>query len=133
MSDEDESFGFELSGEELRRVIASSDEERLIYFVEKCIETGQVWTIGADEELVVLANDNEETFVVAFPHPEFGQDWFTTTDLEDVDLVALGTEDWTREILPGLQEAEISVLIFPTSEGEGTLKSPDELAKLLSK
>lgn len=130
--DEDEGqFGYELSGEELRRVIATPADARLNYFVEKCTETGQVWTVGADEELIVLATDDEEPFVVAFPHPEFGQDWFSTTDLDDVDLVAIGTDDWAREILPGLQEANIQILVFPTSDNEGTLTSPDALAELL--
>jgi hypothetical protein len=130
--DEDEGlFGYELPGDELRRVIGTSAEERLAYFVSKSKESGQVWTIGAGEELIVLADDEDQPFVVAFPHPEFGQEWFTTTDLDDVDLVAVGTEDWTREILPGLQEAEIAILVFPTSENEGMLSSPDDLAKLI--
>jgi hypothetical protein len=131
--DEDEGlFGYELSGEELRRVIATPAEDRLSYFVEKSNETGQVWTIGAGEELIVLADDEDQPFVVAFPHPEFGQEWFTTTDLDEVDLVAVGTEDWTREILPGLQDAKIGVLVFPTSENEGTLTGAADLAKLIS-
>ena len=129
MEEDDGAFGYELSGDELRRVIALPDDRRLSYFIEKCGETGQVWTIGANEELIVLANDDDEPFVVAFPHPEFGQDWFTTTDLDDVDLVSVGTEDWAREILPGLHQSEIQVLVFPTSEGEGTLVSAESLAK----
>ncbi|MFI5385695.1 MAG: DUF2750 domain-containing protein [Fimbriimonadales bacterium] len=128
--EDDEDFGYELSGDELRRVIATSGHERLTYFIEKCRETGQVWTIGADEDLIVLGDDHDESFVVAFPHPEFGQDWFSTTDLDEVDLVSIGTEDWAREILPGLHEANVRVLVFPTSEGEGTLTGADELAKL---
>ena len=77
MSEDEGAFGYELSGDELRRIIATSDSERLNYFLSKCPETGQVWTIGANEELIVLANDADEPFVVAFPHPEFGQDWFS--------------------------------------------------------
>src|SRR3954470_22160014 len=130
MSEEGSEFGYPLSGDELRRVIATPAGDRLSYFVDKVTETGQVWTIGADEELIVLADDEDRPFVVAFPHPEFGQDWFTTTDLDDVDLVSVTTEDWAREILPGLHQSEIKVLVFPTSEGEGALVPSDELAQL---
>lgn len=127
MNDESD-FGYELSGDELRRVLATTAEERLGYFIDKCNETGQVWTIGAGEELIVIADQSDVPFVVAFPHPEFGQDWFTTTELDEVDLVAVGTEDWAKEILPGLHQAQIQVLVFPTSEAEGTLTDADELA-----
>jgi hypothetical protein len=131
MNEDEGVFGYPLTGDELRRVIATPPEDRLQYFVEKCNETGQVWTVATDEDIVVLAGENDEPFVLAFPHPEFGQDWFSTTDVDDVELVAIGTEDWAREILPGLQEAEIPVLVFPTSESDGTMTQPDELARLL--
>ena len=67
----DEEFGYELPGDELRKIISSSPEDRARYFVDKAKETGQVWTVGAEEDLVVLAGDDEEPFVLAFPHPEF--------------------------------------------------------------
>jgi len=131
MNDDDEAvFGYELSGEEMREQIATPADKRLTYFIEKCGATGQVWTIGVDEELVVLADEADEPFVVVFPHPEFGQDWFSTTELDDVDLVAIGTGDWAAEILPGLEEAGVRVLVFPTSEGEGMLMGSADLAKL---
>ncbi len=130
MADHAEDIGYELSGEELRRVIAKPADQRLTYFVENCAESGFVWSIGVDEELIVLADDDDQQFVVAFPHPDFGQDWFTTTDLEDVDLVSVQTEDWAREILPGLEDASVQVLVFPTSESEGLLLGSLELAKL---
>ena len=132
MSEDDGAFGYELTGEELRRVIATSDAQRLSYFVDKCTEAGQVWTIGADEELIVLANDDDQQFVVAFPHPEFGQDWFSSTELDDVELVSIGTDDWARDILPGLKQAAIQILVFPTSENEGTLIDAEELAETLT-
>lgn len=132
ISQEEEDFGYPLTGDELREIIGTPGVARLTYFMEKVNETGQVWTIGADDELIVLSGDDEEPFVVCFPHPEFGQDWFTTTEIEDVDLVAVRTEDWVREILPGLEESKIEILVFPTSEGEGVLLAGSKLAEMLS-
>jgi hypothetical protein len=132
MSEEEGQYGYPLTGEELRDTIAKPPKERVQYFIDRCTETGQVWTVGADDDLVVLATDDDEPFVVAFPHPDFAQDWFTTTDLEDVDLVAIATNDWAHEILPGLQEANIAVLVFPTSEGSGALAEPVDLAELFA-
>ncbi|HVT12248.1 MAG TPA: DUF2750 domain-containing protein [Fimbriimonadaceae bacterium] len=129
MDEDDSQFGYELTGEELRRVIALPVEARLAYFVEKCAETGQVWSLGADEELIVLATDDDEPFVVTFPHPEFGQEWCEATELDEIELVAVTTDDWVREILPGLKEAQVMVLVSPTAESEGALLDPDALAE----
>lgn len=131
MSEEEGLFGYELSGEELRRLVQAPADERLRYFIDTAREQGQVWTIGTGDELLVLADDESEPFVVAFPHPEFGQDWIETTDLDEVDLVAVSTDDWADEILTGLAEAEVAILLFPTSEGEGILLGAEVLAKLL--
>ena len=57
MTDDEAVFGYDLDGDELRRLIVLPADQRLTYFIEKCAETGQVWTIGVDEELVVLADD----------------------------------------------------------------------------
>lgn len=132
MSQEDEEFGYALTGEELRQLIEAPVEARAAYFMQKVSETGQVWTIGAEDELIVLSGDDEEPFVVCFPHPEFGQDWFSTTEIEDVDLVAVRTEDWVKEILPGLEESNIGILVFPTSEGDGALIPGSKLAEMLT-
>ncbi|HTQ10525.1 MAG TPA: DUF2750 domain-containing protein [Fimbriimonadaceae bacterium] len=132
MNDDDTVFGYELSGEEMRGLIVTPPDQRLTYFVDKCAETGQVWTIGAGEELIVLADDSDEPFVVVFPHPEFGQDWFSTTELDEVDLVAISTQDWASEVLPGLEEAGVRILVFPTSEGDGLMIGSGDLAKLQS-
>ncbi|HWA83987.1 MAG TPA: DUF2750 domain-containing protein [Fimbriimonadaceae bacterium] len=129
MNEDEESFGYDLSGDELRRVVALPAEERLTYFVEKCAETGQVWMIGSGDELLVLATDDEEAFIVAFAHPEFGQEWCESTELDDIELVAVSTDDWVREVLPGLKEAEIQVLVSPTSENEGALLEPDVMVE----
>ncbi len=129
---EDEGFGYELGGDELRQTIAASRDDRLKYFVDKCHQCGQVWTLGAEEDLVVLADESDEPFVLAFPHPEFAQDWIETTDLEEVELVALGTADWEKEVLPGLQEAEIKILVLPTSEGEGAMLEAGKLAEVMT-
>lgn len=125
-------FGYELTGDELRRVIALSPEERLEHFVGMADETAQIWTISVGEELLVLADEDEKPFIVVFPHPEYGQDWFSSTELEDVDLVAVATPAFVDEILPGLQQNEIDVLVFPTSEGEGTLLAPSELREAMA-
>jgi hypothetical protein len=131
MNEDEGPVGYELSGDELRDTIAKTPEQRYAYFVDKCVETGQVWTVGAGEELIVLATEDEEPFVVAFPHPQFAEDWFSATDLDDVDLVAVHTDDWAKEILPGLHDAEIDILVFPTSEGTGSLTDAQELAKTM--
>ena len=115
-------------------MITASPEDRVTYFLEKVTESGQVWTIGADEELIVLSGDEDdgEPFVDVLPHRELAQDGFETTKLEDVNLVAVGTEDFAREILPGLEQSGIEVLVFPTSEADGAIASSKQLAELLT-
>lgn len=131
MSEEDQDFGYPLTGDELRAIITTSPEQRFEYFLDKVNETEQVWTIGAEDELIVLSGDDEEPFIVVFPHPEFGQDWFSTTELEDVDLVAVRTEDFAKEILPSLEDSNIEVLVFPTSEADGTIARAKQLSEIL--
>ena len=128
---ETEELGYALDGDELRSTVGMEDDARLQYFLDKAKSEGQVWTLGAEDDLVVLAGEDETPFVVAFPHPDFAEEWIEGTDIDEVDLVAIGTSDWAAEILPGLQEAEIQVLVFPTSQSFGVQKEATELAALL--
>lgn len=131
MSEQETEFddtSYELSGDELRSTVALDDQQRFKYFVEKVVEADQVWTLGAGEELIVLAGEDDTPFVVAFPHPDFAQEWIEGTDIEEVELIALSAADWASEILPGLQQEGIRVNVFPTSEYEGLEIDAQELA-----
>lgn len=131
MSEQDHEFddiSYELSGEELRATSALDDDARFNYFIEKVKKEDQVWTLGAGEEIIVLAGEDDTPFIVAFPHPDFAQEWIEGTDIEEIELVALGASDWAKEILPGLHKEGIKVSVFPTSEFDGVEIASDELA-----
>lgn len=129
--DEVEHPGYDLSADELREVLEQGMEQRLEYFVRKCAEGGTVWTVGSGEELIVLATEDDQPFVAAFPHPDFVEDWIESTDLDDVEIVGIEVEDWRVEVLPGLQDANIDVLVAPTASDTGALIQPLDLAALM--
>jgi hypothetical protein len=112
-------MSYPLTEQEARQITSLSEGERVSEFLRRIPETGEIWTLGAGEELIVLGDDEEHSFVVVWPHPEYGQLWYAETDLDEVELVAINAEDFAEEILPGLDEAEIDVVIFPTHDGTG--------------
>ena len=112
-------MSYDLSEEDAVRVMALGEGERVSEFLHRAAETDEIWTIGTGDELVVLGDDEGHSFIVVWPHPEFGQRWYAETELDDVELVAVGTKDFANEILPGLAEANIDVVVFPALDGTG--------------
>ncbi len=134
MSDQEtelEDISYALTGEELRSTLTLGDQDRFTYFIDKSKAEDQVWTLGVEEELIVLAGPEDTPFIVVFPHPEFAQEWIEGTDIEEVELVALSAADMADHVLPSLQEEGIRVSVFPTSEKDGREVDASELAKSL--
>jgi hypothetical protein len=112
-------MSYQLTEQDAERIMGLPEGERVSEFLSRIGETDEVWAIGTGDELVVLGDDAGHSFVVVWPHPEFGQRWYAETDLDEVELVAIGARDFADEILPGLAEAHIDVVVFPTVDGSG--------------
>ncbi len=121
----------ELSEKEALATLRLPQEARLDYFMIKAREWNQVWTLAQGEELMVLDDESDHAFVLAWPHPEYAQQWFAGSDLEEADLVAMNIEDWTKSALPELAGTGVGVEVFPTPDEEGTYVEAAALAVMM--
>ncbi len=112
--------------------IALSREARYALFLQAAKETGQLWTLAEEEALLVLGFEGHDEFVAVFPQADVVGEWFETTGLEEADLVAMSTEDWTTSTLDELTEGGVEVCVFPTAEDEGTFMAPEALKAALN-
>lgn len=120
----------ELTPEDLAAAEKLTPTERLEAFLAGVAEANEVWTLAAGEDMVVVGDEGEDSFVVVWPHPDLAESWFPESGLDEVDLVCLPKDAWVDEILPGLQEAGILVLVFPVAEGEAAFLEAADLADL---
>jgi hypothetical protein len=125
-------MSFDLTARELKATVSLSPEDRLRYFVEKVILTGQIWTLAEEEALLVLGSEEHAQFVAVWPHPDYALSWFEDSGIEEADLVAMNVDDWVGGTLEELEEAEISIDAFPTADQDGRFVTALELLNLLA-
>jgi len=125
-------MSYDLSAKELKNTIASTPNARLDHFIKKCRETGEIWTIADGEALLVLGSNENQQFIVVWPHPDYALNWFEDSGIEEVDLVAMNMQDWIESTLQELAEAGISVDVFPTFEQDGVVMAASDLQQRLS-
>ena len=113
-------------------LIALSREARLAHFLDAAKANGQLWTLAEEETLLVLGFEGHDEFVVAFPAADVVGPWFETCGLEEADLVAMETADWTTSVLDELTEGGVEICVFPTPDDEGTFMTPAALKAALS-
>ena len=114
-----------LSQQQRDAVLGLSADKRYDYFVGKVVETGQVWSLRSDKGWVMVSTDGAQCLPV-WPHPDFARDW-ATGDWADCQPVSIDLKAWTERWLPGMQEDEIAVAVFPSADEQGVVVEPEEL------
>ena len=121
---------YALTSQQKDAVLNLSSDKRYDYAVTKMVEAGEVWSLRSDKGWVMVSTEGEQCLPV-WPHPDLAADW-ATGDWADCKPERIELSVWTSRWLPGMDEDELSVAVFPSRDEQGVVVHPlDFLDSLL--
>ncbi|WCP68191.1 DUF2750 domain-containing protein [Vibrio tubiashii] len=120
-----------LSNEQLETVNKMRPDERFNYCIKEIAKNRKVWIL-TDEHGCVMLNTEDEDCVPVWPHQEFAEQW-ATGDWEHCKAEPISTAKWFSRWTHGLEDDELSVVVFPNDNEEGVVLYPDEFEVELKK
>ena len=122
-------MSYTLSAEDFRAVADQSAEERHDYLLDTVVREAKVWILSSDKGMVMMSSEGEQCLPV-WPHPDFAADW-ATGDWEDCSPEPVDLQAWTERWLPGMENDELTLAVFPTSDEETLVIPPGEMLQLI--
>jgi hypothetical protein len=116
---------YELSEEEKAGVLATSDNKRYGYLVNRAADWGEVFVLRVGENWASLTIDDQKYFPI-WPHPGFAEDALTG-DWENAVVEPVDVHDFLG-ILDKLEERGDEVALFATADGDFITVPPPPLA-----
>ena len=105
--------------------VANMDaEQRLKFCVKEIVAHGQVWILK-DEHGCVMLNTDDEDCVPVWPNQAFAAEW-ATGEWQECTPESISLNKWHSRWTHGLEDDELSVVVFPNINEEGVVLYPDE-------
>ncbi|HHF3031048.1 TPA: DUF2750 domain-containing protein [Vibrio diabolicus] len=114
----------QLTQEQMDTINRYNEEQRLKYCVKEIVANRKVWILK-DEHGCVMLNTEDDDCVPVWPNEEFALQW-ANGDWEDCEPEALSLNKWHSRWTSGLEDDELSVVVFPNQNEEGVVLFPDE-------
>ncbi|WP_088329472.1 DUF2750 domain-containing protein [Lacimicrobium sp. SS2-24] len=111
-------------------LLAQNPEQRAEYLFTTIKQQGDIWTLVDDDGAMILTSDDEDCIPV-WPDEVFAQDWING-DWSQCRAYRISLEDWLQRWLPGLEEDDIQIALFPVPAEEGLILPPWEMKDKLS-
>ena len=111
--------------------ISKDPTERMNQFFKAAASQRKIWLL-IDEHGSVLLNTEEEECVPVWPSEEDALAW-ATQEWEGFTAEAISTAKWQSRWTVGLEEDDLSVVVYPDENGEGIVLFPDEFEFELKK
>jgi hypothetical protein len=110
-----------ISDEEFTSTLRLDLSQRYAYFLERIVETGQVWALKDTGGFVMMGDDLGESFVPVWPSERFAAAYASPGEIpEPIPLDA-----WIERWLPGLKRDGSGIAVFPTGECSGAVVEID--------
>lgn len=98
--------------------------ERMHQFFTTVAVEHTIWLL-IDEHGSVLLSADDEDCVPVWPTKEYAEQW-ATGEWEGFQAEPISTAKWKSRWTQGLTDDELSIIVFPTHDGEGIVLFPDE-------
>ncbi|RJX75298.1 DUF2750 domain-containing protein [Vibrio sinensis] len=98
--------------------------ERFNIFFKTVVSDLKIWLL-IDEHGSVLLNTEDEECVPVWPSEEHALMW-ATGEWEGFTAEPISLAKWKSRWTRGLEEDELSLVVFPDEQGEGIVLYPDE-------
>lgn len=110
-----------------------TDEQRYDLFMQQLMMNKSAWILVDEYGAVMLkSEDSEEDYVPFWPSEELAADW-ATEDWKHCEPKQLSFDDIQEKWLPGMEEDDLLLLIFPALDLQGRIFYPWEFGDVLTK
>ena len=113
-----------LTPSQIADTLALTDEQRAQFFFKEVARTNSLWIL-VDEHGCVMLNTEDEDCVPVWPNQEFANAW-ATDEWKECKAEAISTNKWFSRWTMGLEDDELSIIVFPDQQGEGIVLYPEE-------
>ncbi|MGF1696157.1 DUF2750 domain-containing protein [Vibrio lamellibrachiae] len=113
-----------LNADQISTINNYNDEKRFNYCIKEIVSNRQVWIL-TDEHGCVMLNTEEDDCVPVWPNEEFATAW-ATDDWKECKAEAISINKWHSRWTQGLEDDELSIVVFPNEKEEGVIVFPDE-------
>ncbi|CAM3142147.1 DUF2750 domain-containing protein [Vibrio rarus] len=111
--------------------ISRDPAERFNLFFKTAVTHKTIWLL-IDEHGSVMLNTEDEDCVPVWPTKEHALQW-ATGEWEGFTAEPISIAKWKSRWTHGLEDDELSLVVFPDQEGEGIVLFPDEFEMELVK
>lgn len=105
-------------------------EARYDFLVEQAKSEGTIWTLQDDDGCVMLTTE-EEDCIPMWPSEEAAKQW-AVDDWDNCIPLAIPLTEWLERWVPGMQDDDLFVAVFPVQEDLGVVIPPYELEQRLT-
>lgn len=119
-------MSWDLDAKERRQILGLPARDRYSLFLQIVVDWEEAWGLRGDAGWVVGSTPDGGDSFPLWPHPTFAEPC-AQGEWEGATPEAISLDELLGDLLPLLEEERMSVAIFPTPEGEGTVISPQEL------
>ncbi|MGO1296524.1 MAG: DUF2750 domain-containing protein [Vibrio sp.] len=98
--------------------------ERMNLFFKAVTTDHKIWLL-IDEHGSVLLSAEDEDCVPVWPSHDYAAQW-ATDEWEGFTPEPISVAKWKSRWTTGLEDDELSIIVFPDQEGEGIVLYPDE-------
>ena len=116
---------YDLEPDEFETVMQLDADDRYDYFVERIVESEEIWGLSSGEGFVMFTADGDECLPV-WPHPDFAAK-LAVGDWADCVPQSILLKDWLEDWIPGMVEDGVSLAIFTDENEEGVVVSPADI------
>lgn len=101
-----------------------SSEQRLNLFKKSFSESNKIWLLVDEYGSVMMTTDDEDCIPV-WPNEEAALQW-ATDDWLGFTSKAISKSDWVNKWTSGLEQDDLSIVVFPVEKDDGLVMYPDE-------
>jgi len=113
-----------LDQQQIQTIQQYDAQKRYEYLIKEVLQNKEIWLL-VDEHGCVMLNTDEEDCVPVWPNKEFAQAW-ATDEWSHCQPEPISLEKWRNRWTHGLEDDELSIVVFPDQNSEGLIFFPDE-------
>ncbi|MCL1095710.1 DUF2750 domain-containing protein [Shewanella kaireitica] len=114
----------------LKQITEMTPESRYDYLVEQVKEHKTLWSLQDLDGCVMLTTDDEDC-IPMWPTEEAAALW-AVDDWKDCQALAIPLDEWLERWVPGMQDDDLFVAVFPVQDDLGVVIPPYELEERLA-
>lgn len=109
---------------------AMTPEARYDYMIEQIKQEQVIWTLQDTDGCVMLTTE-EEDCIPMWPSEESAELW-AVDDWKDCQPLAIPLNEWQERWVPGMEEDDLFVAVFPMQQDLGVVVPPYEVNERLT-